>query len=103
MTKWYEKESWSEEVHQAFYERYLEVDPEEQEEAILVQARLWSETQHEETLKAAESLMLEWFAHHRNSRRSDEAHVLVVKLCDALGKEDQAYRLMEELKRLKRE
>lgn len=103
MAKWYEKESWNEEVHQAFYEQYLQLDPQDQEEVLLVQARLWSQAQDEATLKAAESLMLEWFARHRNSQRSDEAYALVVKLCDALGKEDQAQRLMAELRRLKRE
>ncbi len=99
---WYNRSAWSDEAHIDFYKNYKLAPKEEQEKALIIQARLLSENKDATVLKAAESLLLLWIANHFDREKAKDVYQLTIKVCKSMGDIDRANQFESYLKSLKR-
>lgn len=100
---WYKRSSWSDDAHLEFYSNYRKVSKEEQEKAILSQAKLLSTNKDATVLKAAESLLLLWIADHFDKKKAKEVYELTIEVCKRMGDIDRANQFEAYLKSLRRQ
>lgn len=98
---WYQHQTWDEDIHREFYDTYKKADKETQAKALIEQADILSDSSNNNTLKAAESLLLLWVSEHYDKYKVADVYELIMKLCQNMGDQERARDFESKLKALR--